>query len=223
MGNAAQHCRLGLFQDSDIAGDLRTLNQLRGESSVSSEVEEQANRKGLNRKNQKMTLKPRKTSGRFKVTSSIVITMNLEFNSMFRKKKHSPFHWNTLMWPELLNQIWMWCKKNVLTIIGMWPRIEVYQILGKDSQSSLFLKEKPPEGFTWSGWRLTKNQATTRLENLWPEVWTNIRKAAQRKEKQEGANEKPKLDNARRSSGIHFNDPEDGEFLNDHKNTRRKL
>ena len=34
----------------------------------------------------------------------------------------------------------MCCKKNVLTIIGMLTRIEVYQIPGKDSRSSLCWK-----------------------------------------------------------------------------------
>ena len=38
------------------------------------------NRKGLNQQEQMMTLKPRRTSGRCKVTSSIVLTLNLEFN-----------------------------------------------------------------------------------------------------------------------------------------------
>ena len=42
-----------------------------------------------------MTLKPVSTSGRSNVTSSVVSTMNLEFNFMCRKKKHSPFHCNT--------------------------------------------------------------------------------------------------------------------------------
>ena len=46
------------------------------------------NREGFNRQNQKMTLKPGETSGRSKMTSSIVITMNLEFNSTCRRKKH---------------------------------------------------------------------------------------------------------------------------------------
>ena len=46
----------------------------------------------LNRQNQQTTLKPVPTSGRSKVTSSIVITMNLEFNSMCRRKKHHLFH-----------------------------------------------------------------------------------------------------------------------------------
>ena len=50
-----------------------------------------ANRESLNRQNQQMTLKPVPTSGRSKVTSSIVITMNVEFNFMCRRKKHSIF------------------------------------------------------------------------------------------------------------------------------------
>ena len=49
----------------------------------------------LNRQNQPMTLKPVPTSGRLKVTSSIVIAMNLEFNSMCLRKKHSLFTWST--------------------------------------------------------------------------------------------------------------------------------
>ena len=80
----------------------------------------------------------------------------------------------------------------ILTIVGMWTRIEVYQILGQDSRKFTLLKEKnPPKGYTWSGKRLTKNQATTRPENLWPDVWSKMGKAARKKEKQERANENP--------------------------------
>ena len=42
------------------------------------------NLESADRQNQQMTLKPGPTSGRFKVISSIVITMNFEFNSMCR-------------------------------------------------------------------------------------------------------------------------------------------
>ena len=69
------------------------------------------------------------------------------------------------------------------------------------------LKEKTPKGYMESGRRLTKNQATTRPENVWLEVWTKIGKAAQKREKQEWAIEKPELDNARRLRGIYFIDP----------------
>ena len=48
--------------------------------------------KGFNRQKQKMTMKSEETSGRYIVTSFIVITLNLDFNSMCHKKKHSLFH-----------------------------------------------------------------------------------------------------------------------------------
>ena len=71
--------------------------------------------------------------------------------------------------------------------------------------------------------RLTKIQTPTKPENLWPEVWSKMRKAAQKKEKQEWAHEKPNVDNARRLRGIYFIDPEDGECKETIKNARRKL
>ena len=65
-------------------------------------------------------------------------------------------------------------------------------------------KEKPPKGIRGPGKRLTKIQATTRPENVWPEVWTKIGKAAQKREKQEWADEQPQLDNARRLRVIYL-------------------
>ena len=44
------------------------------------------------------------------------------------------------------------------------------------------------------------------------EIWSSMSRAAQRKEKQQWAIEKPKLDNARTLSGIYFIDPYDREF-----------
>ena len=84
------------------------------------------------------------------------------------------------------------------------------------------MKEKPPNGHVWSGVRLTKFQATTRPENLWPEVCSNMGKACQKK-KQEWGNKKPKLDNARRLRGISTIDSEDGEYKETIKHARRKL
>ena len=40
------------------------------------------------------------------------------------------------------------------------------------------LSEKPPEGHTWSGERLTKQQATSRPDHLWPELWRGMSKNA---------------------------------------------
>ena len=75
----------------------------------------------------------------------------------------------------------------------------------------------------WSWVRLTKNQVTTRPDHLWPEMWSSMSQAAQRKEKQQWAIDKPKIDNARKLKGIYFTDPDDGEFKATVNNARRKL
>ena len=89
------------------------------------------------------------------------------------------------------------------------------------TQSPL-LEEKPPDGYVWSGERLTKRQATSRPDHLWPELWRGMARNAKLREKHKWAIEKPKLDNARRLRGIYFIDPEDTEFKEIIKK-RRKL
>ena len=85
------------------------------------------------------------------------------------------------------------------------------------------LSEKPPEWHMWSGDRLTKRQATSRPDHLWPELWIKLGRNAKMKEKRKWCNEQPKLDNARRLWGIYFIDPEDKEFKETIKNARKKL
>ena len=46
------------------------------------------------------------------------------------------------------------------------------------------LEEKPPDGYMWSGWRLTRKQLTSRPDHLWPELWKSMGKHAKLKEKQ---------------------------------------
>ena len=41
---------------------------------------------------------------------------------------------------------------------------------------STSMKEKPPDGYTWPGRRLTKQPATSRPEHLWPEIWRSMSK-----------------------------------------------
>ena len=86
----------------------------------------------------------------------------------------------------------------------------------------ILLEEKPPDGFLWSGERLTRKQLTSRPDHLWPELWTKLGRNAQLKERQNWSHEKPKLDNAR-LRGIYFIDPEDKEFKETIKSARRKL
>ena len=66
------------------------------------------------------------------------------------------------------------------------------------------LNDKHPKGFLWSGTRLTKIRATTGPDYLRPENVSGMSQAAQKREKQERAVEKPELDNVRKLRGIHF-------------------
>ena len=85
------------------------------------------------------------------------------------------------------------------------------------------LDEKAPDGYTWSGGRLTRKQLTSRPDHLWPELWKSMGKNAKLKEKQKWAEEKIHLDNARKLRGIYYIDPEDKEYKETIKNARKKL
>ena len=54
------------------------------------------------------------------------------------------------------------------------------------------LEEKRPNGCMWSGARLTKRQATSRPDHLWPELWTKLGRNAKLMEKQKWSVEKAK-------------------------------
>ena len=85
------------------------------------------------------------------------------------------------------------------------------------------LEEKRPDGYMWSGARLTRKQLTSRPDHLWPELWKSMGKHAKLKEKQKRSNEKLHLENARKLRGTFFIDPEDKEFKETIKNARKKL
>ena len=87
----------------------------------------------------------------------------------------------------------------------------------------IVLNEKPPDGYTRSGERLTKIQATSRPDNAWSDMWKHMSDASKRKEKQKWVIEKPKLENAKRLRGIFFIEPADEEFKRKMKYARRKL
>ena len=70
----------------------------------------------------------------------------------------------------------------------MWTRIEVYRNLRQDSRSSHYWEENIQKDTCCPGGDWQKFKATTRLEK----VWTKIGKAAQKREKQDRAVEKPK-------------------------------
>ena len=75
----------------------------------------------------------------------------------------------------------------------------------------------------WSVEILTKVQTTTRPDHVWPEVWTKNGKAAQNREKQEWAKEKPKARQCSKIERVYLIDPDDEEYKEILKNARRKL
>ena len=83
------------------------------------------------------------------------------------------------------------------------------------------LNEKPPDGKTWSGERLTKRQKNIQVGSLVGQKYGIMSNAAERKEKQKWAIEKPMLDNARKLRGVYFIDPTDAEFKETIKNARK--
>ena len=67
---------------------------------------------------------------------------------------------------------------------------------------------------------MTKVQATSRPDCVWPDVWSNMLKSNQHNAKRYWAIEKPKLHNARKLRAISYIDPEDTEFKDNMKKTQ---
>ena len=86
------------------------------------------------------------------------------------------------------------------------------------------LKEKPPDGYMWSGGRGTDEKAADiQARSFMARTLERLGRNAKLKEKQKWSHEKLHLDNARKLRGIYFIDPEDKEFKETIKNARKKL
>ena len=169
-----------------------------------------------------MTRKPVPIFGRCKETSSIAITMNLEFKSTCRSKKHSLLHWNLLMILGLLILIWTSCKKYELTISGMSIRADICQILGEDSQILLCWKRNLQKDKCGPG-ETDKDSIDYKTRSCIDSSFGRKLWKPLRIERNRNAKEKPKLDTARRLTGIYFIDPNDKEYEDTLQNPRRKL
>ena len=151
------------------------------------------------------------------------MTWNTESNSTCRRKNHS-------LVP--LKYIDVTRTSDTTLYVMSEKHLENYWNVDGDKELSdawtrftrfISLHENPPDGYTWSGRRLTRKQTTSRPDNVWPDMWKPLSDASKRKEKQKWAIEKPTLENARRLRGIFFIDHDDGEFIRKMKNARRKL
>ena len=67
--------------------------------------------------------------------------------------------------------------------------------------------EKAPDGYMWSGGRLTRKQLTSRPDHLWPELWKSMGKHAKLKEKQKWSEEKLHLEKRTKIAGDLFHRP----------------
>ena len=125
--------------------------------------------------------------------------------------------------PELHTRIWMLSRRSAID--DYWKNDGSRDLSDPWTGFTQFtlLDEKAPDGYMWSGWRLTRKQLTSRPDHLWPELWKSRGKNAKLKEKQRWSHEKLHLDYARKMRGIYFIDPEDKEFKEGIKNARKKL
>ena len=95
--------------------------------------------------------------------SYTAITLNPESNFTRREKSHSLFHWSTLTYPELtrtnldvkqekrINDYWNIDGSRDLS--DSWTGFTQFTLL----------EEKAPDGYMWSGERLTKRKVTSRI------------------------------------------------------------
>ena len=132
-----------------------------------------------------MMVKPKMIFGLPQENSFIAITWNPESNCTCREKNHFLFHWSFSTSPEQHKRIWMSSKRNASMIIGTWMGKEC-QMHGQDSQDSFYKKERPPEGYTWCGERLTRKQSTSRSDDMARYVGSMCLTQRKRKQNKDG-------------------------------------
>ena len=87
-----------------------------------------------------------------------------------RKENHSQIHCDFFdVGQENKFYLVTCCWKAVLAILGTLM-VSCFAPVSRSSQKT------SPDGCTWSGGRLTKNQATSRPDCLWPGIWSGMAK-----------------------------------------------
>ena len=183
------------------------------------------NRESLNRLNPQMTLKPVPIFGRSQVTSSIVITMNLEFNSACRRKKHSPFHWNTLTWrgttdtdldvmqkKKRIDDCWNVDSNKHLS--DSWKGFTKFTLL-KERRGLQKDTRRP-----WKDWQKCKRLPDQIM--CGQKFWRKLVQLLGIERNRNGQKKKPKLENARRLRGIYFIDPDDEEHKRNYQKKKTR-
>ena len=157
------------------------------------------------------------TFGQWKVTSFIVITSNLEFNSCW-KEKHSQYHWSILTWPGLHTTLDVMQESRIddnWNIHGDRNLSEPWTRVSRSSQCWADICGRE------SGLQKFKQQPD--LTMCGQKIRSSMSKAAQRKETPLWAFEKPKLDTARKLRGNYFIDPDGMEVKETWKKRKEKV
>ena len=124
------------------------------------------------------------TSERSQENSFIVITLYQELNCTCREK-------NTFPIPMKYIDVTRTTQTSLDVL--MEKHIEDYWNVDGERELSdawtgftrfVLLKERPRDGYTWSGEKLTRKHTTSRPDNVWPEMWTHMSDAAKKKAQQ---------------------------------------
>ena len=132
-----------------------------------------------------MMRKLKMISGPFQAILFTVITLNPESNCTCREKNH--FHSDEVHRRYQKHSYITWCNDG--------ENIDDYCNVDGEKELSdawtgftrfMLLNERPPDGYTWSGWGLTRKQTTSRPNNVWPHMWKHLSDAANRKTNKSG-------------------------------------
>ena len=105
-----------------------------------------------------------------------------------------------------------WKVDGERPLSGFWIRFTSFTKLGKP----------PLDGRIWARERFTTIQTSSRPDEIWPEVWSNVSKQSQSEEGRQWDTDKPKLDAARRLRGIYYIDSDKRNLTTSLKNATRK-
>ena len=94
----------------------------------------------------------------YRIMHFIVITLNPESNCTCRKKKQFLFRRSTSTLPEKHIHHWTYFWRKILKITGTWMEKKELSDAWTGFTRFILLNERPPEGYTWSGGRLTRNK-----------------------------------------------------------------
>ena len=130
-----------------------------------------------------MMVKLEMISGPFQAISFTVITWNPESNCTCREKNHFSI---AVKFLDVTR------NTHTSSDVMLEKSTDDYWNVDGDRELSdtwtgftrfTCLSEKPPDGFSWSGRRLTRKQTTSRPDTLWPEMWKHMSDASKSRRK----------------------------------------